>query len=320
MLTWARHKLSMAAGVARAMAYLHSQSPPIVHRDLKPENVLVDNGYNAKLADFGCSREADLERTMEVAGTPLFMAPELLRREKYDEKVDVWSFACVLECMWTHRMVYDSTPDPEAEGADGLIRAVGDWRLQPAVEGFLAPLVHKCAEFDPELRCSFAQVVEDLSSPALISRAYDVPPGPVPRTASELPAAHLPPPKKSMLCDTPLPEQPCNASALTRAVVAPAERAGANARPSCTMSTPAPAPVTALGERTKQDRRGSDLFGFHDQTEASKVKPGREFSARRSNTTRESELSEAIEDLNCVTSAKPKLSPKSAGIGDSVKV
>ena len=55
-----------------------------------------------KIADFGVARESDLERTMEVTGTPMYMAPELLRRERYDEKVDVWSYACVLECLWTH--------------------------------------------------------------------------------------------------------------------------------------------------------------------------------------------------------------------------
>ena len=110
-LSWVKHKLPMAIGIARAMAHLHSQSPPIVHRDIKTENVLLDDGFNAKLADFGCSREVDLTRTMETVGTPLFMAPELLRKEQYDEKVDVWSYACVLECMWTHLQVYSDVKD-----------------------------------------------------------------------------------------------------------------------------------------------------------------------------------------------------------------
>ena len=67
-LLWSKHKLPMATGIARAMAYLHSQRPPVLHRDLKPENILVDEGFNAKIADFGCSREADLTRTLEMAG------------------------------------------------------------------------------------------------------------------------------------------------------------------------------------------------------------------------------------------------------------
>ena len=107
-LPWQPTRWRLATDVASGMAYLHGQSPPVLHRDLKPENVLVDDGWQSKIADFGCSREADLDKTMEMAGTPLFMAPELLRRERYDEKVDVWSFACVLECLWTHKQVYEA--------------------------------------------------------------------------------------------------------------------------------------------------------------------------------------------------------------------
>ena len=97
-LKWRAHKLPIANGIARALAYLHAQSPPIIHRDLKPANVLLDEGYNAKLADFGVSRNLRLEATMtQNVGTPRYAAPELLRRERYDEKVDVWSLGCVLE-------------------------------------------------------------------------------------------------------------------------------------------------------------------------------------------------------------------------------
>ena len=56
-LCWAKHKLAIAQGVARAMHYLHALTPPLVHRDLKPANVLVDAGFNAKLADLGTGRE-----------------------------------------------------------------------------------------------------------------------------------------------------------------------------------------------------------------------------------------------------------------------
>ena len=86
-LSSARHKLSIATDVCRGMNYLHCLSPPIIHRDLKSDNVLINERHVAKVGDLGCSREVDLTRTMEVAGTPLYSAPELLRRERYDEKV-----------------------------------------------------------------------------------------------------------------------------------------------------------------------------------------------------------------------------------------
>ena len=46
----------VAQGAARGMNYLHSGSPPILHRDLKSANLLLDECYNAKIADFGFSR------------------------------------------------------------------------------------------------------------------------------------------------------------------------------------------------------------------------------------------------------------------------
>merc|ERR1711924_56832 len=97
--------------------------------DLKPDNILIDAGYNAKIADFGCSREASLEQTMETVGTPLFQAPELLRRERYDEKVDLWSFACVLESLSTHQPPYGPQ---SGSGADATVGLVAQGRLRPS--------------------------------------------------------------------------------------------------------------------------------------------------------------------------------------------
>ena len=65
-LSWPKHKLNIATGVARAMAYLHAQQPIVIHRDLKPENILIDDGFNGKIADFGTSREMDMDKTMEL--------------------------------------------------------------------------------------------------------------------------------------------------------------------------------------------------------------------------------------------------------------
>lgn len=79
--------------ILQGLAYLHTQHR--LHRDIKSDNVLVDFSGAVKIADFGfaagLTEEQDKRRS--VVGTPYWMAPELIRGQAYDAKVDVWSLA-----------------------------------------------------------------------------------------------------------------------------------------------------------------------------------------------------------------------------------
>ena len=69
----------------------------IMHRDIKPSNILLNNGV-IKLADFGFCKplkdSKDLSQTM--LGSPIYMAPEILKGEIYTMKADIWSLGVVL--------------------------------------------------------------------------------------------------------------------------------------------------------------------------------------------------------------------------------
>lgn len=78
--------------------YMHLQS--ITHRDIKPENILLVSdmvsNFDIKIADLGFAQQFDKETGLDlVLGTPLYMAPELIKHQKYSEKVDVWGLGII---------------------------------------------------------------------------------------------------------------------------------------------------------------------------------------------------------------------------------
>jgi formylglycine-generating enzyme required for sulfatase activity len=91
-----RNKLKIAAQVARALGYVHTQK--IIHRDLKPENIHINSAGVVKLIDFGIAKTEGLQMTRAgyVLGTPFYMAPEQVLGENITEQVDVYAFGVLL--------------------------------------------------------------------------------------------------------------------------------------------------------------------------------------------------------------------------------
>ncbi|EGZ05422.1 hypothetical protein PHYSODRAFT_533809 [Phytophthora sojae] len=103
---FAHSKLTVALDIADALVYLHSFAEPIMHRDLKAQNVLLSNKWVAKISDFGVSKrrkQRDDKRgvssggpqTAEV-GTAAWIAPEVIKGARYDQKADIYSFGIVM--------------------------------------------------------------------------------------------------------------------------------------------------------------------------------------------------------------------------------
>ena len=79
-----------------AFEYLHEKN--VLHRDLKPENVLIDEGGNAKVCDFGWSAEYnDFEIRATLCGTAEYMAPEVIYHHKQTKKTDVWALGKTIQ-------------------------------------------------------------------------------------------------------------------------------------------------------------------------------------------------------------------------------
>lgn len=88
--------LAIFEQMLNAFELLFSQN--ILHRDLKPSNILFSGPNQIKIADFGFCKQLmgpeDLTHTM--VGSPIYMAPEILRGYNYNIKADIWSMGVVL--------------------------------------------------------------------------------------------------------------------------------------------------------------------------------------------------------------------------------
>lgn len=88
--------LPMLQDIASGVRFLHSANPTIIHGDIKSNNILVDARFHAKVSDFGLSSKGGVTST-EAAGTPFWMAPELLREETGNTtKSDVYAFGITI--------------------------------------------------------------------------------------------------------------------------------------------------------------------------------------------------------------------------------
>lgn len=112
------------ADLRDALFVIHSRG--IVHRDVKLENVLIF-GERAKLGDFGFATFIEPgEILSEICGTPGYVAPEILNREPYDQKVDVFSFGVCCFAACTRNMPFgkhgprEKIPSPGKEVWDAL--------------------------------------------------------------------------------------------------------------------------------------------------------------------------------------------------------
>ncbi|KAF5946040.1 hypothetical protein HYC85_016268 [Camellia sinensis] len=153
-----KRRIKMALDVAKGMNCLHTSIPTIVHRDLKSPNLLVDNNWNVKVGDFGLSRlkHNTFLSSKSTAGTPEWMAPEVLRNEPSNEKCDVYSFGIILWELATLRLPWSGMNPMQVVGAVGFQNRRLD--IPKEVDPLVARIIWECWQTDPNLRPSFAQL------------------------------------------------------------------------------------------------------------------------------------------------------------------
>jgi hypothetical protein len=101
--------------IAKGLCYLHEECRrKIAHLDIKPQNILLDDNFNAKVADFGLCKLIDRDQSKvmtRMRGTPGYLAPEWLT-SRITEKVDVYNFGVVImEIISGRRNIDNSQPE-----------------------------------------------------------------------------------------------------------------------------------------------------------------------------------------------------------------
>jgi serine/threonine-protein kinase len=162
-----RRAAEVIAKLARTVHYAHEHG--IVHRDIKPGNILLDTKGEPHLTDFGVARlletEADATRTIEVLGTPSYMAPEQAQANngQISGATDVYGLGTVLYQLLTDKLPFAGETPYETVRLLLETEPRQPRLLNPRIDRDLSTICLKCLEKNPQRRYSSAlALAEDL--------------------------------------------------------------------------------------------------------------------------------------------------------------
>ncbi|CAA7017678.1 unnamed protein product [Microthlaspi erraticum] len=176
-LKWSS-RLKIVIETAQGLEYLHTGSkPPMIHRDVKTTNILLDEHFQAKLADFGLSRSfpigGETHVSTAIVGTPGYLDPEYYRTNRLNEKSDVYSFGIVILEIITSRPVIQQTREkPHIAAWVGHMLTKGDFEnvVDPRLNREYEPtsvwkaleIAMSCVNPSSEKRPNMSQVTNEL--------------------------------------------------------------------------------------------------------------------------------------------------------------
>lgn len=167
----------------RALNYLHEQK--VYHLDIKPQNLLVtriDKGAaKLKIIDFGFANYYERllviakskNEAPVIAGSPPFVAPEIIKGEAYDGRSDLYSLGCTFYKVLTRQPVFTGESDQEFHHKHLFQNPIAPSVLNPEIPKYLDQVILKLLEKNPKDRyATAAEVINDLN--LLASKTYAI--------------------------------------------------------------------------------------------------------------------------------------------------
>ena len=151
--------IRLGRDICRALSVCEEKN--IIHRDVKPENIMISD-YGYKLGDFGVARSLDHTTNATVTGTERYMAPEIVKREKYGRDVDTYSLGLVLYWLLNDRRMpfwpMGSMPPKMSEVSEAQYKRIHGETLPEPAHGSdqLKRIVRKACAYDRSERYSSA--------------------------------------------------------------------------------------------------------------------------------------------------------------------
>ncbi|KAJ0967880.1 hypothetical protein J5N97_024797 [Dioscorea zingiberensis] len=179
-LTW-RQRVNIAIGAAKGIAHLHEGvKPSIIHRDIKPSNILIGEGFEAKVSDFGLVKSGPIgdesHVSSQIKGTPGYLDPSYCASYHLTPFSDVYSFGIILLQLITAR---PAVGNPRSQSRYHIV----DWARPSLERGNVADIIDanllrepcnmemmlkmgqlglKCIVKSPKSRPTMIQVVKEL--------------------------------------------------------------------------------------------------------------------------------------------------------------
>jgi TolB-like protein/Flp pilus assembly protein TadD len=161
--------------LCRAVSAVHGAG--LLHRDIKAQNVMVTDDGRLVLMDFGTGRELEGASESNVAGTPLYLAPEVLSGGAATERSDVYSIGVLLHHLLTGSYPVQAHDLAELRRVHAARERTGLRSSRPDVPQRLARIVERACDPEPERRYgsadAFGEALAALEGlPASVRRAY----------------------------------------------------------------------------------------------------------------------------------------------------